>query len=292
MSKSSNLIGIALMTSGMAAYAAADALIKFTSGFVSSSQIIFVIGFGGFVLFWIAAHSRGESLLSPMALSGAVTVRNAGEVIAAVGIVAALRHVPLSLVTTIMQCVPLFVAAGASIFLRERISLKQWGAITLGFVGMLIILRPGNVAFEPYTLVAVLAALGLATRDLASRAVSRGTSSVQISAWACAVLTCVGLAMLGVSRSDGFTTELYPSLILLLMIVLTGLGMLCITAAMRSGEVGVVSPFRYSRLLFGLFFGVVFFDEKLDAYTLFGGALIVICGLYTLTQQIKNNKRA
>ncbi|MGI9374185.1 MAG: DMT family transporter [Hyphomicrobiales bacterium] len=287
MTKSDDLVGIALMTLGMAAYAAADALIKVTSGFVESSQIILVIGLGGFIMFCIAALSRGERLLTPMALSGAVTIRNIGEVMAAVGIVTALQHVPLSLVTTIMQCVPLLVAAGSCIFLREHISLKEWAAIVLGFVGMLVILRPGNVAFEPYTLVAVLSALGLAIRDLASRAVPKGTSSIQISVWACAVLGLVGLAMSAFSNSGGLNTSLFPSLILLLMIILTGLGMFCITAAMRTGSVGVVSPFRYSRLLFGLFFGVVFFGEVLDAYTVFGGALIVICGLYTLSQQIK-----
>jgi len=148
-----------------------------------------------------------------------------------------------------------------------------------------IILRPGTEAFAPEWLFAVAAAVALSVRDLSTRAVPRGVSTVQIAGWgACAVLATglvlqlasgAGLPAVGAGDLGRFA----------LASACLGAGIFAVSAAMRMGEVAVVAPFRYTRLPFGLLVGVAFFGEGLDAPMLFGAAIIVASGLYVFLRE-------
>jgi drug/metabolite transporter (DMT)-like permease len=275
------------MTIGMAAVAAVDALVKIVSSSIQAPHIVSFVGFGGLFMFWAAARVTGQKLITPVAVSRAVMMRNVGEFLGAFGLVLALGQVPLSLVTTVMQSVPLFVTFGAALLLGERVDWRTWIAIVAGFAGMLIILRPGLNDFDVSVLFALLAAIGLATRDLASRVVAGRASSLQLSAWGCAFLGVSGLVLSGLTNQLNFSPDLLTLVALVAMIILTGGGMLCITAAMRVGQVGTISPFRYTRLIFGLFLGTTIFGEALDMFALLGGAIIVFSGIYTLKLQLR-----
>jgi len=281
-----NLTASLMMVLSMAGFAAEDAIIKFLAATMPVGQVMIVIGLGGVTVFGALAASRGLSLLVPQALVGAALVRNLAEMVAAGLVVLSIALVPLATVTAILQMMPLVVTLGAALFLREPVGWRRWSAILVGFLGMILILRPTGADFDPAALFAVLGVVALSVRDLATRRLPPGVHSLQVSGW-------------------GFTA-IIPSGVVLMLVMATppmvptpaewlwqGLAILCgivayaaLVAATRLGDVAVTTPLRYTRLVFAMAIGLVFFGERPDGWTLAGSALIVGAGLFTLWRQM------
>jgi drug/metabolite transporter (DMT)-like permease len=284
---SGNLKGITLMTAAMAVAALADALIKITADTVPAPQILLVVGFGGVLVFGGIALWRQERLLSRDFFHPAALTRSFGEVMGTGSIILVLPVISLSLLTVMLQAVPIIVTLGAILFLGERAGWRRWVAILVGFAGVLIILRPGTEAFTPAVLLAVLAAFGQSIRDLASRAAPPHISTLQLAVWGFVIF---GMASLVIAVADGRPVPpIGPSTAvgLILIVVLAGTVALLVISAMRVGDVAVVAPFRYTRLLFGVGLGLVLFDERLDPVTILGGSLVVASGLYTWHREVR-----
>ena len=113
------------MTFGMAGTASVDAVIKSLTGVVAPSQVIIVVGFGGAIVFSLTALRLGQPLFSRDLFHRAVILRNVFEVVGSFGTVLALALVPLTLVTTIGQAVPLMVTLGAVLFMGERAGWRE-----------------------------------------------------------------------------------------------------------------------------------------------------------------------
>jgi drug/metabolite transporter (DMT)-like permease len=182
-----------------------------------------------------------------------------------------------------MTASPLVVVMGAALLFGEKVGLKRWLLILMGFIGVLIILRPGLEGFSPLSILALIAMLGFAGRDLATRAAPPALSNAQLG-----VTGFIMLALSGVIITAYTGQSLLPSvkaLALLLGAAAFGIfGYAALTTAMRSGEVGVVTPFRYTRLLFAMILGVTIFHERPETNTLVGAAIIVACGVIILGQ--------
>jgi drug/metabolite transporter (DMT)-like permease len=153
----------------------------------------------------------------------------------------------------------------------------------LGFCGVLLVIRPGMDGFSPAALWVLVTVAGLGLRDLASRMVPPEFSTTQVSAWGIASVALLGAGMLA------FQTPVMPDweqsgMMLGAMIVGTA-GYWAITSAARTGEVSVVSPFRYSRLIFAILLGIVAFAEFPDRLTLLGAAIIIGSGLYSFARE-------
>jgi drug/metabolite transporter (DMT)-like permease len=193
----------------------------------------------------------------------------------------AIALTPLSSASAILQATPLVVVAGAALFFGERVGWRRWTAITVGFLGVLIILRPGLEGFSALSVLAVLGLLGFAGRDLATRAAPPALSNLVLGVYGFAMMVPTGAALLawtgGASLPDMQTGSA------LAVATLFGVaGYYALTVAMRTGEVSVVTPFRYTRLLFALFLAILFLGEEPDAATLIGSVVIVGSGIYTL----------
>ena len=282
-----NLRGALLMTAAMLGFAIEDMFIKLLSATVPLGMVLILLGAGGALVFAALALLRGDALFSRDLLARSVLIRNTGELIGTIGFLTAIALTPLSSASAILQATPLVVTLGAALFLGEQVGWRRWSAILAGFAGVLLIIRPGLEAFEPLSLFAVLGVIGLALRDLATRTVPRAISSMQLSTYAFATLVPAGFGMLA------FTGDSLRMLTLLegvLMAAALGFGVLAyyaIVAAMRMGDVAVITPFRYSRLVFALGFGVFFFGERPDVATLAGSALIVASGIYTFWREAR-----
>lgn len=281
-----NLRGMGLMTLGMAGIALGDSVVKALTTALSPYQVMALMGIVAGVLFAGLCRARGLAVFPPAAFGRVALMRNVGEVLGAVGMITALAHVTLTTVTVILQVLPLIVTAGAALFLGERVGWRQWSAIFVGFIGMLIIVRPGVGAFDPMVIFAVLAALGLAIRDLASRAIGRAAQTFQMNTWSFLSMGAVGAT---IALVDGASLQLggREAVLLLALLFLVGVAVTCVTTAMRVGDVGVVSPFRYTRLVFGLALGAILFGERPDFWSLVGGAIIVAAGLFTWWRQTR-----
>jgi drug/metabolite transporter (DMT)-like permease len=282
-----NLRGAILMTAAMLGFAIEDMFIKLLAATVPLGMVLILLGAGGALVFAVLALLRGDALFSRDLLARSVLIRNSGELIGTIGFITAIALTPLSSASAILQATPLVVTLGAALFLGEQVGWRRWSAILAGFAGVLLIIRPGLAAFEPLSLFAVLGVIGLALRDIATRTVPRSISSMQLSTYAFATLVPAGFGMLAFT---GQSLRMLTPLEGLLMAAALGFGVLAyyaIVAAMRMGDVAVITPFRYSRLVFALIFGVLFFGERPDAATLAGSALIVASGIYTFWREAR-----
>jgi drug/metabolite transporter (DMT)-like permease len=284
-----NMRGILLMVGAMAAFAVEDMFIKRVAADLPTGQILVVLGLGGALAFGLAAARRGVRLVSADLLLPAVILRNLGELIATIGFVTALALTPLSTASAILQATPLAVTCGAALFLGAEVGWRRWSAIGAGFLGVLIIIRPGLEGFEPAALFAVQGVAGLALRDLATRRVPARVSTAQLSAYAFAMVTLAGAALLALDGPARPATA--PNARDLALALGFGIaGYWAITAAMRVGEIAVVTPFRYTRMIFALALGAAVFGERPDAATLAGAGLIVASGLYTVLRERRSGR--
>ena len=282
-----NIRGAILMVIAMLGFAVEDTLIKLMATDIPSGQILMTIGLGGGLVFATLALIKGEAPFGLWMLRGASGVRALCEGLAALGFVTALALVPISLVTTIIQASPLLVTLGAAVFFKAPVGPRRWIAILIGLIGVLIVLRPFGDSFEAPALFAVGGVIAMSARDLATRQVKQNISTLQLSV--VGFLAAVPAGFLGLVLSGD--APLLPSWhVITLTIAAIAIGvpsLYCIIAAMRIGDIAFVTPFRYSRIIFGLLAGLVIFGETLDAYTLLGAAIIVISGTYTLLREAR-----
>lgn len=286
-----NLRGIGLMVLAMATFTISDMFIKLASTRLPVGQILIVLGLGGTLVFAALARRRGDVLFSRAVLHPAVLARNTSEVLGTFGVVMALALTPLSQASAIFQATPLLVTLGAALIFRETVGWRRWSAIALGLTGVLIIIRPGTEGFDANSLFAVLGVLGLSGRDLSTRAVPPGISTVQLAAYGFAVVAPLGAIVLA-----GTGGALWPDpqewLYLIAMVASSAVAYFCITLAMRVGEISAVTPFRYTRLIFALAVGYLVFGEIPDGAMYLGAALIIGSGLYTIARERRLHRRA
>ncbi|MEI4231593.1 DMT family transporter [Roseovarius sp. D22-M7] len=285
-----NLRGSILMVLAMAGFALEDLFIKRLAETMPVGQIIMFLGFGGALVFGLVTRAQGRRLWSRDLITRAVLLRNLGELVGTIGFVTAIALTPLSSASAILQATPLAVTLGAALFFGEAVGWKRWTAILVGFCGVLMVIRPGFDAFQPASLFALQGVIGLAIRDLATRAVPRTISSMQLSTYAFATLVPTGLILLAFGGAPSLPSAIaWRDLALALACALAAY--YAIVAAMRLGDVSVITPFRYSRLIFALIIGVTVFDERPDIWTLTGAAIIIASGLFTFWRERRLARR-
>ncbi len=278
----SNLIGSAWMITAMALFALEDALIKAASAAIPIWQVLVLFGAGGAVIYAAVALLRGTRLFQTDVTSRPMKVRAVFEILGRLFYVLAIALTPLSSATVILQATPLVVVAGAALVFGETVGWRRWSAILIGLVGVVIIIQPTGDSFSALSILAVLGMLGFAGRDLASRAApaSLGTEVLGFYGFLCIIIA--GLAYRFWEGTPMQPLSPQVSLHMTGAIVMGVMAYASLMKAMRTGEVSSVTPFRYSRLLFGIGLGVVMFGERLDQTMWIGSALIVASGLYIL----------
>jgi drug/metabolite transporter (DMT)-like permease len=288
--RSENLTGILLMLAAMALFAVEDLFLKLAAADLPIGQIILISGALGLPFFVGMAWRQGQGILVKDALHPAVIYRNIGEMAAAAAYVAALAAVPLGTVAAVLQALPLFMTMGAALVFGEQVGWRRWTAILVGFAGVLLVIQPGADGFRYEALLVLISVAGIVVRDLAARAIPARVTTAQVSAWGLMSVTVLGLGMIAATGDVRGVTGV-EALVLLGAVVFGTAGYWAVTAATRTGEVSVVAPFRYSRLVFSMGIGVVFLAERPDLLTLVGAAIIVGSGLYAFARE-RARKRA
>ncbi|MCK7611004.1 DMT family transporter [Roseibium sediminicola] len=279
---SPNAAGSVWMIAAMAAFALEDAFVKRAALHLPVSEVLLLFGAGGALLFWGLATLNRESVFNRDALSRVMQIRFCFELAGRLFYVLALALTPLSSTTAILQAAPIFVVLGAALFFGETVGWRRWTAIVIGLIGVLIVLRPAGDSFSLLSLLAVIGMLGFSGRDLASRAAPASLSTNLLGFYGFLTIIIAG-ALFGAWDRSPLVMPSSPSLLALAAAV--GCGVFAYSAlmkAMRTGEVASVTPFRYSRLLFGVLLGVVWFGETVDLQMLIGCGVIVGSGLFIL----------
>ena len=270
------------MMAAMVAFSFEDAFVKAVSDIHAVGQVLVVFGLGGALLFAIVARLNKQRLLNPDVLSRAMGIRIVFEVVGRLFYVLALALTPLSSTTAILQATPIIVVLGAAILFGEKVGWRRWAAIIVGLIGVLIILRPTADSFSALSLLAVIGTIGFAGRDLASRAAPLSLSTSILGFYGFVAIVLAGV-MFSIWDGKAFTwMGAQSSLYFIGAILMGAFAYAALMKAMRTGDVSAVTPFRYTRLLFGIALGMILFDEKPDMVMMVGCGIVVLSGLFIL----------
>jgi len=197
----------------------------------------------------------------------------------------AVTKLPLAEVTALSFTTPLFVVLLAVLLLREPVRWRRWSATLAGFLGVLIMVRPGAEAFDPAAIVALGMALGIAIATTLLKRFPEGESHV-------AMLFYFGLAAMLMTIAPAIATWRAPSATEGAMLVAVGVLGLASQALMirafRAGEATFVAPFDYSKLLLAGLIGFTLFGEVPDRWTLVGATVIVGATLYIARREARS----
>jgi drug/metabolite transporter (DMT)-like permease len=201
----------------------------------------------------------------------------------------ALGHLPLTQAVSLSYSTPLFVTIAAVLWLGETVRMRRWGAVIIGFIGVLVIVRPGSADFTPGTLIAVLAAVLSALVAIQIKQLTRidGADSVVFYTY---------VFWVPLSLVPALFVWVWPSGIAWLWLAATGvfgtLGQLLWTRALRLGEVSALTPISFMQLPLVALFGWWLFDESLDRWTVIGAGIILASNAYIAHREAMLARRA
>lgn len=284
-----NLLGAALMTCCVLAYVLNDAVMKLLFADIDFFQAIFLRGLVSLPPLLILAFMT-KTLLQKYSTKNQrlIIIRILAEIGTTVTFLTALKHMPLANVTAILQSLPLAITMAAAIFLGEPVGWRRWSAICVGFTGVLIIIRPGLAGFNSYSLLALAAVILLTVREISTRQLDNKIPTVTVALSTTLGITAfAALMLIGTEWADiNFASW---SLIIVAAAAVTVATLLSVVA-MRTGDIGFVSPFRYTSLIGAIGLGILLFGEWPDGITLLGAAIIAFAGIYSLYREQIFNK--
>ena len=283
-SLSENARGAIFMMVSMAAFVLNDTLMKLVSAEMSLFQAVFLRGLVATTLLLILAQRRGV-LLPPIDTGSRrmIVLRMFAEIGATICFLTALFNMPIANATAILQAMPLAVTLSAALFLGETVGWRRYSAIVVGFIGVMIIVQPGSDGFTVYSLWAIASVCFMVVRDITTRRLTPGIPSIFV-----ALTTGIGITVVG-----GLVSAIQPwgnisgHAVALLMVAAGFLVVKYVfnVMAMRHGEIGFISPFRYTILIWAILMGFFVFGDIPNAMTLVGSAIVVATGVYTFYRE-------
>lgn len=288
LSDAANRKGIVAMCLAMGLFIANDALVKYVSASLPAAQLIFIRGL--FATTWLLAAAAAMGALRPQALArdGAlrqlvqrpVLARAALDALATMAYLTSLFHLPIGNASAINMASPVFIAVYAAIVWRERVGPGRWLAIACGFAGVLLIVQPAADAFNAWSLLCLFATLLHTGRDLITRKIALTVPSILITlTTSIAVLLLTGPWSLWQGWKPVNATELA---LLACASVFLSSAYYTVIVGMRTGELSLVAPFRYTTLIYALGLGWLIWGDVPNAMAWAGIALMVIAGVFML----------
>ena len=281
---SDNIRAALFMLLAMAGFVVNDTFVKIASADIAPAQIMAIRGVAASVFLALLAWKLGALRPLRLALSPRLLLRTAADILATLSYITALSQMPIANASAIFQALPLTVTLGAALFLGEQVGWRRWTAIAVGFIGVMIIVRPGTEGFTIYSVAVLASVVFAAVRDLSTRRMDRAVPSIFIALVTSVAVAAVGWLLLPLS---GGWQPVSASILMNLCFAAAAIavGYIFIVQAMRTGDMGFVAPFRYSILLYALLIGYVVFGDLPSPLTLIGSAIVVASGLYTLYRE-------
>ena len=208
--------------------------------------------------------------------------RAAIHVGSAILIIWALTLLPIATVTAIVFSSPIVVLVFSMRFVGESVSWWRWIAVVIGFAGVLVIIRPGGVSFEWALLVAVAAAFVSGFRDLMTRRLSRTDTSISMLFWASVLLIVLSLFTIPLGWKP---LTLASSFWFVVNGLLNAGAHFLMIEALRLGDAALVSPFRYTAILWATLTGFLVWHEFPDTPTMIGAAMLIVSGIMIIRRQ-------
>jgi drug/metabolite transporter (DMT)-like permease len=288
LTDAANRKGIMAMCLAMALFIANDALVKYVSASLPAAQLIFVRGLFATSLLLAAAWFMGALRPGALARTDAwrqltqrpVLVRAALDALATMAYLTSLFHLPIGNASAINMASPMFIALYSAIAWREQISVSRWLAMAGGFAGVLLIVQPAADGFNSWSLLCLFATLLHTARDLVTRTIALAVPSILITlTTSIAVLLLTGPWSLlqGWAPVGGRQLALLAG-----ASVFLSSAYYLVIIGMRSGDLSLVAPFRYTALIYALLLGWLVWGDVPNALSWSGIVLMVASGLFML----------
>ncbi len=268
------------MAIGSIGYVVNDGLVRrATENELGVYQVLCLRSIGLAGLFWVIGRTRGKQTTRAH-LRAPLVMRVVAETLGSALFFAGIVRLEFANAQAILQVVPFAVTLAAAVVLGERVQVRQYVAILVGFTGVLIIIRPATEGFSAWSLAVLGSAALLVVREFATRDVDSDTPALSI-----AFTTAAGLAVLtgGLSLFDGWRAVSFESAGLLALAVCSlAVGYFFTIETVRVGDLSVSAPFRYTVLLGAVIIGYLLFDEVPDRWTVIGSSIIFATGVYSV----------
>ena len=283
--KSPNAMGAMFMCASMGGYACNDAAMKLASADQSIYQSILVRGIFAVVLLGMVAISTG-ALKETLSVRDRKLVgwRTFVEALSTICFLSALLNMPFANLAATLMALPLTVSLSAAYFFREPLGWRRLIAISAGFVGVALIIRPDADGFNVYSILALITVLLVTARELITRQFSTEVPSAKVAFVAAAAITLLGAASTVVTQN--WVPMGWRELGLLAMAAcFIFVGYLCSILAMRHGDVSVVAPFRYTTMIWAIGLGWFIWGEAMDGWATLGVVIIILAGVFTFWRE-------
>lgn len=275
------------MLAGMFVFSAVDTQAKFLTGSLHPVQIIWFrqlgLLFGVFVLLGI----HGKSLFQTRQ-RGLQLARGMLAVCSAVLFVYAVRYVPLADAVAASFVAPFMLTIMGAIVLGERVGVRRWSAVGVGFIGALIITRPGMGVIHPAVLLVVLATVLYSARQIIGRLLAdtdKTVTTIAYTAVAGSLLISVPLPFVWQTPEGSLQW-----LLLFGIAVLAAIGEVLVIKALEVAQAVVIAPIHYTLIVWGTIYGYFIFGQLPDRWTWIGTVIIMAAGIYTLQRdKIRKN---
>ena len=279
-----NRRGMFALAGAMAVFSINDMLVKLTAQRYPLGEIITVRGVIATALVGAVLARFGHAVMLRGALHRLVIGRTLLDGAAMLLFISALVHMPLANISAINLVSPLMITALAVVFFAEDVGWRRWTAIVVGFIGVLFIVKPTQDSFNAWALLGVGCAFAGASRDVITRKLDPGISTVVISFMAALGSTLIG-AVMGLWE-DWRAMALADIGMLAMAAALLAAGHFFVVIAFRGVDVAAIAPFRYTLLIWAGLCGYIAFGEVPDGPAIFGALLIVVSGLYALHREV------
>lgn len=278
-----NLAGILAMMAAQLCFVINDATMKWVAQGLPLSQSVFLRGLLATSVLAALVAMNGQLHHVATLTRGRGALRTALEIVASLAYLYAVMAMPIADLIGMFQLVPLAITAGAALLLGEKVGWRRWTATLAGFAGALIIVRPGAVPMSVGVLLGLVSIVAVVGRDLITRGLPSGIPVLAISLTSALGVTSASL--IGLAFEDWRMPDV------------TALALLAFAAAflvaanswqifsLRTGEISVVGPFRYSVLIWAIVAGYWLWGELPDRWSWAGMAILTLAGIYTFARE-------
>ncbi len=270
------LFGVVLMLFGDFLFALNDAMGKWLVASFSVGQVLVMRSLGSFVMLTPMIARQGRDGLFRLERPSLQILRVVLTTVDVALFYAAVAYLPLADVITFYMAGPIYIAALSHFFLGETIGWRRWLAVVIGFLGVIIALRPSSAMLSWPAIFALIGSLSFALTLILGRRL-RQTSDVTLVTW-----QTVGALIAGAVLSIGNWSPMSS----LDLVAMLGLGIVAasahmlITRSLKLAPASLLAPLQYSLLLWAILLGYLFFGDLPDRQVLIGSAVIVLAGLF------------
>ena len=287
------LAGIACMVAGSALLTLNDGTVKWLSAEYPIGEIMALRGLFVFLPIALIARRRGGLRALEIRNLGAQGARAALTMLSTVFYLTALAVMPIADTIALTFAGPLFLTMLVSPLLGERVGWRRWTAVVVGFMGVVVMVRPGSDSLQAMALLPICAALMGAIRDIITRRITshavRAESSVAILCFTTLVVILAGLFTLPFGWRLPSPVDFG---LLALSGCLIGSAHYLLIEAFRLAEAGLIAPFKYISIVWAVIFGYLVWGDVPDRWIVSGAILVIGSGLYIFHREAVSHTRA